>query len=140
MKWVLWSVSLSLASLGALLLIFSLVLLSKPEATKEDRDASMGLFVLAVPPLIGAAGLSWTLYFQQRQARQQQQKAEAEALQKLFYDLVQQHQGRLTVLQFAAATNLTGPEAKQYLDERAKEFGADFTAEAAGEVTYHFPL
>jgi hypothetical protein len=140
MKWFLWTVSVGLASLGGLLLLMSLLLVSGPEASREDRDVSAGLFALAVPPLVGGTGLAWGLYFYQRHAARQRQQAEAEQLQKLFYDLVQQQQGRLTVLQFAAAANLSGTAAKQYLDERAKEFGADFTSEAAGEVTYLFPV
>ncbi|MBD0337381.1 MAG: hypothetical protein ICV62_17985 [Cyanobacteria bacterium Co-bin13] len=140
MKWFLWAASVGLASLGGLLLLLSLTLVSNPQANQEDRDGSLALFVFAVPPLVGGTGLAWGLYFHQRNAERLRQQAEVEQLQKLFYDLVQRQQGRLTVLQFAAAANLSGTAAKQYLDERAKEFGADFTSEAAGEVTYHFPV
>lgn len=140
MRWFLWMVSLGLASLGALLFVASAVLISNPQATPEDRDASAGLFILAVPPIVSGGAIAWALYFHQRSVNRLQQKAEAEQLQKLFYDLVQRQQGRLTVLQFAAAAGLSGTAAKAYLDERAQEFGADFDVESAGEITYKFPL
>lgn len=140
MKRVLWSITLGLGCLGGLLVLMALVLLANPDLTDDDREAALGLIVLATPPLTATAGLGWGLYSHQRQARKQQQAAESEALRRQFYQLVQAHQGRLTVLQFAAATNLSGAEAKQYLDERAQEFGADFSADAPGEISYHFPL
>lgn len=140
MKWFLWMLSLGLASLGGLLIIFSIALVSRPDVPQADLDVALGLFILAVPPLIISGAIGWGLYFQQRQARERSQAAAAEQLQQLFYQLVNRHQGRLTVMQFAAAANISGSEAKAYLDQRAKEFGADFTSEAAGEITYHFPL
>lgn len=141
MKWLLGMLSIGLTSLGGLFLLVSIILTANTNAPKTDQDAALRLFILAVPSLVGGSAIAaWPLYSQRRRAKQAQQQAEAEQLRKLFYELVLQHQGRLTVLQFAAVANISGNEAKQYLDAQAREFGADFTVEADGETTYLFPL
>lgn len=43
-------------------------------------------------------------------------------------------------MQFAMAANLTGDAAKRYLDERAKEFEANFEVDEQGGIFYRFPL
>jgi hypothetical protein len=49
------------------------------------------------------------------------------------------HRGRLSVLDFAIAAQITGREARQFLDQRAKEFWGDFEPTSAGDVLYTFP-
>lgn len=61
-------------------------------------------------------------------------------LKQNFFRLLQEGDGKLTVLRFAMETGLEGDEAKRYLDERAIEFNATFEATSQGAVSYVFDL
>lgn len=63
-----------------------------------------------------------------------------EILRASFFDLVKENQGQVTLMQFAMAANVSGEAAQQYLQDRAKEFGADFQVNDQGTVIYIFPL
>mgnify|MGYP006275889711 CR=1 FL=1 len=54
--------------------------------------------------------------------------------------MVQENNGKLTVLRFAMEAQLPGKEARQYLDEKAREFQASFDVTENGDVTYLFHL
>jgi hypothetical protein len=66
-------------------------------------------------------------------------KARDHALHQLFYAELIAHGGRISVLDFAIAAQITGSEARRFLDQRAKEFWGDFEPTAAGDVLYTFP-
>ena len=87
-------------------------------------------WLLAIGLLFTIGGL-WK-YFQ---AKQQEH---LEELNEVFYQILQEHQGRVTTLDFAIAANITGLEAKEYLQERAREFGADFEVNTSGGIVYCF--
>ena len=65
-------------------------------------------------------------------------KAREKALYQVFYAQIAAHQGRLSVLDFAIAAQITGSEARQFLDQRAEEFWGDFEPTPAGDVLYTF--
>ncbi len=67
------------------------------------------------------------------------QKAREQALHQVFYAQLAIHQGRISVLDFAIAAQITGSEARQFLDQRAQEFWGDFEPTAAGDILYTFP-
>jgi hypothetical protein len=67
------------------------------------------------------------------------QKAREYALHQVFYAELAANGGRISVLDFAIAAQITGSEARQFLDQRAKEFWGDFEPTAAGDVLYTFP-
>jgi len=48
--------------------------------------------------------------------------------------------GRITVLQLAMEAQLSGEQAKQYLDQKAKEFNATFEPSDKGNISYLFHL
>jgi hypothetical protein len=54
--------------------------------------------------------------------------------------MLQQNQGRVTVLGFAMHSQLPAVVARQYLDEKAKEFNANFQVNEEGAVSYHFDI
>jgi hypothetical protein len=99
---------------------------------------SMLLLVLIVKTLLPwllLVGLAVTgLWLWHRQQSQER------ALHLLFYDLIAAKNGQITLLEFAMAARLTGTEAREFLDARAKEFLADFEATPAGDVLYTFRL
>jgi hypothetical protein len=84
---------------------------------------------VVVPILVG-----WWLWRRFRSRQQGQQ----EALNAIFYQLIQEHQGRITVLDFAMSTKLPAIAAREFLDARAKEFSAHFEVTEQGDTFYVF--
>ncbi len=102
---------------------------------KPDDKLSNALAYLVVGlPLAGAG--SWIAWRLQQQAEKQQR----DRLQSIFYRLLKQGNGHITILQLAMEAQLTGSEARQYLDEQAREFNANFEVNDEGEIFYQFNL
>ncbi len=59
-------------------------------------------------------------------------------LRSTFYALVEAQDGELTLLQYAKAADVSGKQAKAYLNERAKEFNATFEVDTKGGIIYRF--
>lgn len=83
-----------------------------------------------IPVMIG--GWIWRRW-------QEAQRNQQEHLNDIFYQLIREHQGRITVLDFAMNTKLPAIAAREYLDDRAKEFAAHFEVTERGDVFYLFP-
>ncbi|MGD1950742.1 MAG: hypothetical protein ACFB14_14010 [Leptolyngbyaceae cyanobacterium] len=108
------------------------------------------LFFLAIAliqmllPFIILAGIGWGIYKAWQYWSQQQQTVAISAEKKedkltsAFYALIQEHQGRISVFDFAMTAKVTAPEARNFLDGKAKEFCADFEATESGQVLYVF--
>ena len=108
------------------------------------------LFFLAIAliqvllPFIILAGIGWGLYKAWQHWGQQQQKTVTSTQEKqnklhsVFYALVQEHQGRVSIFDFAMTAKVTAPEARAFLDEKAKEFCAEFEVTDSGKVLYVF--
>lgn len=99
----------------------------------EATDSLVGGIAFGLPPLGLGSWLVWRLY-------QQRHKETRERLQSTFFRLIEQDNGRITVLRFAKETHLSGEQAKQFLDERAKEFNATFDTDERGGISYFFNL
>jgi hypothetical protein len=54
--------------------------------------------------------------------------------------MLQENHGRITVLGFAMQSQLPAANARLYLDEKAKEFNANFKVNEEGAVSYHFDV
>ncbi|MDX2239724.1 MAG: hypothetical protein NW224_03470 [Leptolyngbyaceae cyanobacterium bins.302] len=65
-------------------------------------------------------------------------KADQYAIRDRFFQLLQANQGRLSLLDFAAATRLEPAIARRYLDGWAKEFFASFEVSDDGDIDYIF--
>ena len=95
-------------------------------------------------PFIILAGIGWGIYKAWQHWGQQQQSSAISAQEKqdkltsAFYSLIQEHQGRISIFDFAMTAKVTAPEARIFLDEKAKEFCADFEATDSGKVLYVF--
>jgi len=79
------------------------------------------------------AGWWWWQRYRKIQTTQQT------TLNTVFYQLLRQHQGRMTVLDFAMTAHLPATTARQFLDARAREFSARFEVTEVGDVIYLFP-
>ena len=66
--------------------------------------------------------------------------AKRQRLRKTFFRLLSDQQGKLQLLTFCRSADITGDEARMYLDERAREFNATFELGEDGGVTYIFNM
>lgn len=89
-----------------------------------------------LPMLVVIVPLGGGLWYWIRD-RQLKQKQQAIA-QAVFYQLVRDHQGRITLLDFAMTANLPAAVAQQFLNQKAKEFTANFEVTENGEILYCF--
>ncbi len=87
------------------------------------------LLQVLIPIIIG--GWIWQ---RQRQKQQRRQKR----LDKTFYKLLQAHQGRMMLLDFAMSAQISAIAARHYLNARASEFAARFEVTEQGDVLYVF--
>ena len=76
----------------------------------------------------------WWCWQRYRKVYSRQQKH----LHTTFYHLLREHQGRMTLLDFAMTAEVTAIAARAYLDSRAKEFAARFEVTEHGDVIYVF--
>ncbi|WP_421658321.1 hypothetical protein [Leptothermofonsia sp. ETS-13] len=90
----------------------------------------MPLLRLLMPVLIG-----WWVWRRWHKVQQSQR----DKLNEVFYELLQEHQGQITVLDFAMTAKVSAIAARNYLDTRAKEFAAHFEVTERGDVFYLFP-
>ena len=98
---------------------------------EEQREEAIACLVFGVPL---AAWGGWIVLG----LRQDKQQQERDRLNAAFSKLLTQSDGRITTLAFSMETGLPGEMAKVYLDERAKEFDANFDVDDEGNVNYRF--
>jgi hypothetical protein len=91
--------------------------------------------VLPVLQLGVPAVIVWGLFRYLRNAQGQLQRR----LNTCFYQLLQQNQGRVLTLDFAMMAHLSAAASRKFLDEKAREFSAQFEVTECGEVVYLFP-
>lgn len=107
-------------------------------SVNEARDAALGGLILGVPSVLLGGLLALGVY----RDRQQEKKIIAQAsdrLQSTFFRLIKANNGYITVLQFAMAGQLTATAARQYLNQKAKDFDATFDVSNEGAISYYFP-
>jgi hypothetical protein len=106
---------------------------TRAEDKQEVRtDAFMGTG-LSASFLAGGGYLLWGL-------RKKNQKQISDRLDSTFYRMLKADTGRITVLHLAMEARISGQEAKQYLDLKAKEFNASFDTSEEGSISYRFDV
>ncbi|MEB3217633.1 MAG: hypothetical protein VKN72_15540 [Nostocales cyanobacterium 94392] len=103
------------------------------EQKQEIADKAFAGLALGLSGVGLGTWLIWGL-------RQQHQKQLTSHLQSTFYRLVEEQRGQISLLRFAKEAEITGEEAKLFLDSKAKEFNATFDHSRDGGVYYHFHL
>ncbi|MBE9236313.1 hypothetical protein IQ227_09775 [Anabaena aphanizomenioides LEGE 00250] len=106
----------------------------------ENNDTIVGGIIFGVPSLILGGWLALGLYKESRQDKKAITQQNHERLQSQFYQILQTNNGRITLLGFAMQSQLPAAEAKEYLDQKAKEFNANFQVNEEGGVSYHFDV
>jgi hypothetical protein len=104
-----------------------------------DNTAAQGI-VFGVPTALLGGWLALGLYKQSRQDQKALTQQKNQHLRSQFYQILQTNNGRITLLGFAMQSQLPAAEAKEYLDQKAKEFNANFQVNEEGGVSYHFDL
>ncbi|WP_017318230.1 hypothetical protein [Mastigocladopsis repens] len=102
-----------------------------------DNTALHGL-IFGVPTSVLGVWLALGVY---RQSQQETKAIKAQAndqMQSTFYRMIQENNGRITLLSFAMQSQLPPADARQYLDEQAKLFNANFKVSEEGGISYDF--
>jgi hypothetical protein len=123
-----------LVGFGGICIIAGIYAPFNSDISRQERTAQAVSCLLVGIPLTGWGALIF------RGVGQQAKKQASDRLQSIFYRLIQQTNGQITVMHFAIEAQLPGKEAKQYLDQKAKEFQAAFEVTENGDVTYRFHL
>ncbi|WP_016949929.1 hypothetical protein [Anabaena sp. PCC 7108] len=121
-------------------------IINKDAIYQLDNTAMQGI-IFGVPTAILGVWLALGLYKQNQQDKKainQQMheylRCQEQAKLSKFYQMLQENQGKITLLNFAMQSQLPATEARQYLDEKAKEFNANFQVTEEGAVSYHFDV
>jgi hypothetical protein len=99
----------------------------------QRSDSAVALLFLGIAPM--ALG-SWLLV----DGKRRQQRFQSGHLDDLFYLLLRQNGGTITTLGWAMQSGLNGAAAKAFLDDRAREFNANYQVTAQGDVVYVFDV
>ncbi len=108
--------------------------------TYPDDNTVVGGLVFGVPTLILGGWLAFGLYRESKQEKKIINQQVSDRLQSLFYRMLTENNGRVTVLSFAMQSQLPAAVAREYLDEKAQEFHANFKVSDDGAISYHFDV
>ena len=111
-----------------------------PNPPDDTQDTIVGGIIFGIPSTILGGWLALRLYRQSQQDKKALNQQASDRLQSLFYQMLLENKGRVTVLGFAMQSQLPAATARQYLDEKAKEFNANFKVTEEGAVSYHFDV
>lgn len=96
-----------------------------------DDDSALMLLAIGFGFLLTGAGYLVFLNLQKVKLLNEQRD-------RLFYELLKNNSGRITLIQFASATNLPPKEAREYLEKKATEFGTVADVDYDGVINYTF--
>ncbi len=105
-----------------------------------DSSSAVAGIVFGIPSSVLGGWLALSLYRRNKDEKKALQQQTTERLQSVFYRMVQENHGKVTLLGFAMQSQLPPATAKDYLDNRAKEFNANFKISEEGSVSYLFDI
>jgi hypothetical protein len=122
--------------IGISILLLGTIDLANPKATNKNKEGALAAIVLfSIPSTSLGAWIVWSL----RQQHLKQVKQLNLEKEQLFLHLLQEHQGEITITQFALTAQISIEAAKLYLDEKAKQLNANFEANDDKGIVYKFP-
>ena len=128
-----------LISFSLLIAVLAFGDLANPKTPQKDKEGAFAALVLfGLPPGILGQFLIWNVLRTERKEREALATKESDRLQSIFYLLLKKHSGELTPLLFAMETKLAAGDARTYLDQKAKEFDANFEVDDRGDIIYRF--
>ncbi|MEO1375079.1 MAG: hypothetical protein AAFW70_12315 [Cyanobacteria bacterium J06635_10] len=111
-----------------------------PYALAELNTTAVNGIVFGLPSL--ALG-GWLALGMRRQGKHEKNAIAKQMdlhLQSMFYRMIAENEGRITVLGFAMRSQLSAATAREFLDDQAKQFNANFKVSEDGAVSYHFDI
>jgi ribosomal protein L7/L12 len=124
----------ALLGFGIPISFLALVAVLDAKNTPQNRwESGLALVTLGLPPTLLGGWLAWG-------SQNASQREHRDRLQSIFFRLLKESNGHLTVIRFAMESGLDGEAAKFYLDDRAKEFNATFNVTETGSISYYFDL
>lgn len=115
-------------------------ILNPKTSPKDKSDAVAALTILTIPSTVLGGWMSWSLAQQKRKEQALLVEAEQKRLSLVFLELMENNAGSITVFQLARNAEISIKDAKQYLDEKAKELNASFEVNEEGNILYRFSL
>ncbi|MGB6294630.1 MAG: hypothetical protein WBF90_00425 [Rivularia sp. (in: cyanobacteria)] len=106
-------------------------------ATQEQKQEMASRAFAGLVLGLSGVGLGSSLMLSLKKQHQRQLTSH---LQSTFYRLIEEQRGEISLLRFAKEAEITGEEAKLFLDSKAQEFNATFDHNNNGGVYYHFHL
>jgi hypothetical protein len=103
-----------------------------------ENNSIIEKLLVGIPSLLIGGWLLLSLCGQTEEAEKVLQQKNSDRLQSIFYEMLKDNYGRITVLAFAIHSDLPEFIAREYLDDRAKEFNATFKVSDDGSISYHF--
>ncbi|GAX36592.1 hypothetical protein [Nodularia sp. NIES-3585] len=113
--------------------------INEPVLYLLDNTARNGI-IFGIPTMVLGGWMSLGLYRQSKNEKKVLQQQLSDRLQSNFYQMLQENNGRVTVLGLAMNCQLPAADAQEYLDMKAKEFNADFQVSEKGAVSYYFDI
>jgi hypothetical protein len=99
----------------------------------KRSDSAVALLVFGIAPIALGGWLLWD-------GKRRQQLFQSSHLDDVFYTLLLQNAGTISPLGLSMQSGLSGAEAKAFLDDRARQFNANYEATAQGDVVYVFDV
>jgi hypothetical protein len=115
------------------LLITASVMLTK-NPSEKDRSAALGGLMLGIPATAGGTAILLNM----RRKRKALAATELQQLETTFLELLQNTNGRISVVEFAVASKLSLADSKQYLDRKVSQLNGDFDVSEDGKISYRF--
>ncbi len=123
-----------LLALGGIFLIAAISIpFEQDESPQAKAEQFAGCLMLGIPLTAWGGWIAWSL-------NRESQVKESDRLRSTFFQVAKENDGCVGVMQFSMAANLSGDKAKEFLDERAKEFSANFDVDEQGGIFYRFPI
>jgi hypothetical protein len=130
-----------LITFSLLITAFAISDFTSPQATQKDKDGDLAaLIIFSFPSGLLGGFLAWNVIRSEKKQKAELAARESDRLQSIFYLLLKKNKGEITPLLFAMETKLSPGDAKTYLDQKAKEFDANFDVDDHGGVTYKFSI
>lgn len=103
---------------------------------EDPAEAGVALVAFGLAPTALGGWLAWNL----RDNNQRLSQTLTLQQEQLFLQLLQSQAGDLTIIQFAAAAQISIEQAKAFLDQKAQVLNASFDVKDTGAIVYRFPL
>lgn len=105
----------------------------------EDVDKDGALAAMAILGLPATGLGTWMIFNLRHHGKQKTAQLNLEQ-EQLFLQLLQQNGGEITIATFALEAQIPIKEAKEYLDQKAKQLDAGFDVSSEGGIIYKFPI